>query len=104
MSGNSSSQIKQWGRSTQENYEILLCNSTQLQMSNGSYQQQFINNTVWEYENGGIMETYNGWHPLIDFKEGGLHNGRFILNPGTNCSDTVQFQVNVVPPISLTSA
>jgi gliding motility-associated-like protein len=82
-----------------KNYEILLCNSTQLQMSNGSYQQQFITNTVWEYENGGITETFNGWHPLIDFKEGGLHNGRFILNPGTNCSDTVQFQVNVIPPI-----
>ncbi|MBK6824717.1 MAG: hypothetical protein IPG87_17695 [Saprospiraceae bacterium] len=46
----------------------------------------------------------NGWHPLIDFKEGGLHNGRFILKPGTNCSDTVQFQVNVILPFSRTSA
>lgn len=75
---------------------ILLCNTDQLTMKNSSYQQQFISDILWEYENGGQIETSTVWNPTIKFKEGGLHNGRFILNPGTNCSDTVNFVANVI--------
>lgn len=78
---------------------ILLCNSNELQMVNGSYQQQYISDVLWEYENGGTIDTFRGWAPKITFREGGIHKGRFILNPGTNCSDTVNFEVNVIPEI-----
>lgn len=78
---------------------ILLCNDTKLQMNNTSYQPQYIQDILWEYENGGLLETSKSWAPLIQFKEGGMHKGRFILNPGTNCSDTMNFDVNVIPPI-----
>ncbi|MEP7196192.1 MAG: PKD domain-containing protein [Saprospiraceae bacterium] len=79
-----------------QNYEILLCDSDSLQMNNISYQQQFINGINWEYENGGKIESSTLWNPFIKFKEGGIHTGRFILNPGTNCSDTANFSINVI--------
>ncbi|MBK9271834.1 MAG: gliding motility-associated C-terminal domain-containing protein [Saprospiraceae bacterium] len=82
-----------------KHHSILLCNDTILQMQNNSYQQQFISEVLWEYENGGKMDSFMGWAPTIHFKEGGIHKGRFILNPGTNCSDTFGFDVNVIPPI-----
>ncbi len=82
-----------------KHHTILLCNDTVLTMRNLSYQQQFISEVVWEYDNGGQTEIFNGWQPTINFKEGGIHKGRFVLNPGTNCSDTVTFEVNVIPPI-----
>ncbi|NOT36360.1 MAG: T9SS type B sorting domain-containing protein [Saprospiraceae bacterium] len=81
---------------SKQNYEILLCGEDTLQMNNGSYQQRFINSVLWEYDNGGTTESSTLWNPFIKFKEGGIHNGRFILNPGTNCSDTVNFRINII--------
>lgn len=69
-------------------------------MVNNSYKQSFITSLIWTYENGGGIDTSYDWAPLINFKEGGFHNGRMILNPGSNCSDTIQFKVNVVPDLS----
>lgn len=81
-------------------FDVLLCGSNQLQMVNNSYKQSFITSLIWTYENGGGIDTSYDWAPLINFKEGGFHNGRMILNPGSNCSDTIQFKVNVVPDLS----
>lgn len=81
---------------SKQNYEILLCSTDSLKMNNGSYQQNFINDIIWEFDNGGTKETTTLWDPTLRFKEGGIHNGRFILNPGTNCSDTANFRINVI--------
>ncbi|MEO6189251.1 MAG: PKD domain-containing protein, partial [Saprospiraceae bacterium] len=81
---------------TKQNYEILLCNSDSIQMNNGSYQQQFISDIYWEVANGGKTETSTLWNPKFKFIEGGYHAGRLILNPGTNCSDTVAFTINSI--------
>ncbi len=81
---------------SKQKYEFLICSADSIRMNNGSYQQQFINDIIWEYEDGGIIETSDQWNPTLKFKEGGIHNGRFILNQGTNCSDTVNFSVNVI--------
>lgn len=81
---------------SRQNYEILLCNTDSIQIDNGSYLPQYINNIQWEYQTGGSQVLSNLWNPILKFKEGGIHNGRFVLNPGTNCSDTAQFSINVI--------
>ncbi|MCC6815227.1 MAG: gliding motility-associated C-terminal domain-containing protein [Saprospiraceae bacterium] len=81
---------------SKQNYEMLICSSDSIKIDNSSYQQRFINGIVWEYQNGGILESSTDWNPVLKFKEGGIHSGRFILNPGTNCSDTANFRINVI--------
>ncbi|MFN8280513.1 MAG: PKD domain-containing protein [Saprospiraceae bacterium] len=81
---------------SRQNYEILICNADSFQMDNGSYQQQFINDILWEYQTGGQTVQSTLWNPLLRFSEGGPHDGHLFLNPGTNCSDTVAFHIQVI--------
>ncbi|MDQ3143094.1 MAG: PKD domain-containing protein [Bacteroidota bacterium] len=82
-----------------KNFEFLLCGTSEYQFVNNSYQQNYIQNILWTYENGGVIENFDGWSPKIKFKEGGIHKGQFILNPGSNCSDTAFFTINVIPDL-----
>jgi len=81
-------------------YDILLCGSDQLQMVTNSYQQSYINSLLWTFENGGKIDSSTIWAPLIKFSEGGIHKGQLVLNPGSNCSDTVKYSVNVIPDLN----
>lgn len=85
---------------SKKNYDFLLCGSSELLLNNTSYNRSFINDITWTYENGGKVDTSKLWNPQINFKEGGIHQGQMVLNPGTNCSDTVQFKINVVPDLN----
>lgn len=84
---------------TPDQFSITVCGSLQYQMRNSSIDSRFINEVQWTYENGGQVDTFYGWAPNIVFKEGGWHNGRFILNPGTNCGDTGYFRINLIPDL-----
>lgn len=48
---------------SRQNYEILICNADSFQMDNGSYQQQFINDILWEYQTGGQTVQSTLWNP-----------------------------------------
>ncbi|MBK7359271.1 MAG: gliding motility-associated C-terminal domain-containing protein [Saprospiraceae bacterium] len=87
-------------RLTPDYFEITVCGKSEYQILNSSVDQRFINQIEWTYENGGKIDTFYGWAPYIKFKEGGVHNGKFILNPGTNCGDTGYFKINVVPDLN----
>ncbi len=82
---------------TPDQFSITVCGTQEYQLLNASIDQRYINDVLWTYENGGAIDTFRGWAPYIKFKEGGLHTGRFILNPGTNCGDTGYFSINVIP-------
>jgi gliding motility-associated-like protein len=84
---------------TQDQFEITVCGSNQYQIQNNSLDPKYIHEILWTYENGGLIDTFIGWAPLIKFKEGGLHNGRFIINPNTNCGDTGYFKITLVPDL-----
>lgn len=84
---------------TPDQFSITVCGTDQYQVLNSSIDRRFINEVLWTYENGGGIDSFLGWAPLIKFKEGGVHNGRFILNPGTNCGDTGYFKINVIPDL-----
>ncbi|MBK8955379.1 MAG: gliding motility-associated C-terminal domain-containing protein [Saprospiraceae bacterium] len=87
-------------RLTPDFFSITVCGSLDYQMQNASIDSRFINEVQWIYENGGSLDTFFGWAPRITFKEGGWHEGRFILNPGTNCGDTGFFRINLVPDLN----
>ncbi|MBK9107761.1 MAG: gliding motility-associated C-terminal domain-containing protein [Saprospiraceae bacterium] len=84
---------------TPDHFSITVCGSLNYQMQNASIDSRFINEVQWIYENGGILDTFLGWAPRINFKEGGWHAGKFILNPGTNCGDTGFFNINLIPDL-----
>ncbi len=84
---------------TPDYFEITVCGTNEYQILNASTDQRYIKNVLWTYENGGGMDTFYGWAPYIKFDEGGIHNGKFILNPFTNCGDTGYFKINVIPDI-----
>jgi gliding motility-associated-like protein len=81
---------------TPNRFEITVCGTNEYQVLNSSIDQKYIHDILWTYENGGVIDTFYGWAPYIKFKEGGLHSGKFIINPNTNCGDTGYFKVNVI--------
>jgi gliding motility-associated-like protein len=85
---------------TPDHFEITLCGTNVYQILNASIDQRYINEIMWTYENGGRMDTFFGWAPLINFEEGGWHSGKFIINPYTNCGDTGYFKINVIPDLN----
>ncbi len=85
---------------TPDRFDITLCGSMVYQVLNASIDQRYINEILWTYENGGLIDSFIGWAPYIKFKEGGLHNGKFIINPYTNCGDTGYFKINVIPDLT----
>lgn len=82
-----------------DHFDITVCGTNKYQMLNASIDQKYIHEVLWAYENGGLIDTFIGWAPLITFKEGGIHNGKFIINPYTNCGDTGYFKINVIPDL-----
>jgi len=85
---------------TPDQFNITVCGTLDYQMKNTSVDTRFISDVLWTYENGGVVDSFYGWEPRIRFKEGGMHAGRFILNPGTNCGDTAYFRINLIPDLS----
>ncbi len=81
---------------SRQHYEILLCNSDSLKVNNTSTLPLYIKDVFWQLQNGGSMDSFNIWSPTFKFKESGYHDGKLILNPGTNCSDTAYFRINVI--------
>ncbi|MBK8484537.1 MAG: gliding motility-associated C-terminal domain-containing protein [Saprospiraceae bacterium] len=97
--GNIEARLVGASKLTPDHFEITVCGTNEYQILNASVDFKFINEIMWTYENGGAIDTFFGWAPYIKFKEGGVHNGQFIINPGTNCGDTGYFKINVIPDL-----
>jgi gliding motility-associated-like protein len=83
-----------------DHFEITLCGTKNYQIVNTSIDSKYIHDIQWTYENGGMIDTFYGWSPFIQFKEGGVHSGQFIINPNTNCGDTGYFKINIIPDLN----
>lgn len=81
-------------------YIINDCGGTGVQLQNQSFQQQYINEFIWEFDiNGFPVTNSTTWDFSHNFPGIGSYIGSLILNPGTTCSDTANIIVNIFPDV-----
>ncbi len=83
----------------QRNYQINSCGSFTIDFVNNSFQEQFINSYLWEFDIRGQLETYATKNATVTFPGLGNYLGKMVLNRGSECSDSVNLSVNVYPDI-----
>ncbi len=67
------------------------CNGIELTIENISTDTNHIQNHYWNINN----TIYTDWSPTIQFDEFGTYNGKLILNPNDQCSDTAIVTINL---------
>lgn len=82
-----------------EQYYIESCGETQINITNQSYQQSFIDDYRWEMEVNGEVLTFTDWNFSYDFPGEGQYTGRLLLNPNTDCGDTANIIINIYPEL-----
>lgn len=82
-----------------QQYVINSCGNNTISFVNQSYQTQFINSYDWSFDIGGMMQTFNSRDVTVTFPDTGLYNGRMIVNPGTECSDSADIFVRIFPEV-----
>lgn len=78
---------------------ILSCGDKNVNITNSSYQRQFINAYNWEFDINGDTTSLTTWDAALMFPDLGEYRGRLILNPNTSCGDTAQVVIRIFPEI-----
>lgn len=81
-------------------FQVISCGDSVVTMINESYQAQFIDEYQWTFDlGGGVIENYSSEDVTVEFPGVGTYPGQLVLNPGTNCADTANIEVNIYPDI-----
>ena len=83
-----------------QEYVVNACGIVDVQMVNESFQRQFVDFVRWDFDINGTMESFSDWDPVVTFPGLGQYLGQLILNPDTDCGDTADVVVNVLPAIN----
>lgn len=82
-----------------QQFVVNSCGSNTIDFVNESYNEQFITAYEWNFEIGGVMQSYTTQNTTVTFPDTGLYQGTMIVNPGTECSDTADIFVNIYPEV-----
>ena len=74
-------------------YQYASCGDTTLRFANGSTAAS-LDSFVWQFSHG---EEIAAWVPTVSFPGYGSYTGRFILNPGQECTDTALLAIELHP-------
>jgi gliding motility-associated-like protein len=80
-------------------YFIKSCGENNVQINNKSFEQVNVNNFSFNINIQGQIKTYNTWQPTITFPDTGIYRGNLLLNPGTQCSDTIYLVFTIAPSV-----
>ena len=83
-----------------QEYEVTSCGAVDVQIENLSFDRSFIDVTLWQFDINGEIQTSSDWSPIISFPGLGTYMGELILNPNTDCGDTAEVVVNILPAIN----
>ncbi|MEZ5058141.1 MAG: PKD domain-containing protein [Saprospiraceae bacterium] len=83
-----------------DSFLIKSCGENLIQINNQSFQRNFINDYLWEFEINGQTITDNNWSPTIDFPGPNTYFGKLLLNPNSNCGDTAYVEIRVFPELT----
>ncbi len=84
-----------------DTYVYNFCADPTVSIINDSYQSQFIDEYLWQFEVADSIWSFSTVNLDVTFPEPGDYSGIMVLNPGTQCNDTVNIQINVTPPIAV---
>ena len=84
----------------QKKYTVRSCGLETITFKNGSTQEQFIKNYLWNFNVAGQIVTSTDKNPTIKFPGLGTYTGYMVANPGLKpCSDTAKVEVQIYPAI-----
>ncbi len=75
------------------------CNQPTINFENLSIEENNINSQLWTIDMGTDIVTSDEWNPTIFFEEAGTYSGNLVINPNEECSDSIDFIVNIVTDI-----
>lgn len=78
---------------------INLCGKTSIDFENLSTDVQYIRAYDWTFNIGGVNQKEAQRNARFTFPGLGTYFGKMVLNPGSECSDSADIQVNVFPEI-----
>lgn len=81
-------------------YIINSCGETRLTINNQSFQQRFIDDYQWEFNINNNIVSSTRWSPTIEFPGLGTYTGTLMLNPGSDCGDTINVTINIFPELT----
>jgi len=78
------------------NFVINACGKDEVQFTDLSFQERFIDSWEWSFEMG-IEGTsiFSDRNPIVSFPGQGQYTAQLILNKGRNCSDTANLRINI---------
>jgi gliding motility-associated-like protein len=80
-------------------YFIKACGDNAVQVDNRSLEQVNINNFSFNINIQGQIKTYKTWQPTIVFPDTGVYRGNLLLNPGSQCADTIYLVFTIAPSV-----
>ena len=72
-----------------DTYFIKSCGANDVPINNLSLEQKNISDFSFNITIQGQVKTFTTWQPTISFPDTGIYRGNLLLNPGTQCSDTI---------------
>ena len=82
-----------------DTYVYNFCAEPTVSIINESYQSQFIDEYLWQFELEDSIWSFSTVDLDVTFPGPGSYPGIMVLNPGTQCYDTVSIQINITPSL-----
>jgi gliding motility-associated-like protein len=82
-----------------DTYFIKACGDNAVALNNLSQEQVNINDFSFNINIAGQVQTYRTWQPTISFPDTGVYRGNLLLNPGTQCADTIYLVFTIAPSV-----
>jgi len=78
-----------------KNYILNTCGVKALTISNLSFDRNNVKESFFDVQLGANDTKFTDWEPAISFPDTGVFRGKFYINPGTDCADTIDLTFNV---------
>ena len=78
---------------------LKVCGANSITLNNLSYEQVNVSDFSFNVNIAGQIQTYKTWQPTITFPDTGVYRGNLLLNPGTQCADTIYLVFTVAPSV-----
>lgn len=82
-----------------DNYTLQTCHELTIPFQNLSTSASAVDSLRWEFDVNGNTWAFNSWDVTVDFPEAGSYTGRLLLNPGSQCSDTANIFIEILPEL-----
>lgn len=83
----------------ESNVFLRSCGEFTIPFRDSSYEERFISTYKWKFNINGEEEVYNQKNVDVTFPALGEYSGQLIVNEGTECSDSTDIDISVLPNI-----